>query len=42
MNGVVVDSYCKKLPQLSNTLFYSTFRLMRKPSSGIDEGQQLE
>jgi len=31
-----------KHSQLSKTLFYSTFRLSRKPSSGINAMQQSE
>jgi len=41
MQGVAVDSYCKQNSH-NNRKHYSTFRLMRKPSSGMNEMQQLE
>jgi len=36
------DFFQTKRPQKSKTIFYSTFRLMRKPSSGRNEMLQLE
>jgi len=35
-------SYANKTPTIIEKLFYSTFRLMRKTSSGINEMRQLE